>query len=192
MGQGLAHPLVAQVGAAHVELGQEDGRQVAAVVEVDGPFRRVAEALEVGQRDAGAQGHVDLAGLQRHGARRVGDELEHDALQVGLALLPVVGVALQPHMAALDPFLEHKGPGADRRQIGRVVQHIGAGIQVPGQDLGAVAVDVVEQVGRGRGQADHHRVLVRRLDLLDVGEGGTAEGCSFFQTLSRVYSTSAG
>ena len=72
------------------------------------------DARQVGHRDAVAE-HVHLAALElEQRGRRVERELVVDAVEVRLALFPVLRVAGQHDLAARRPLLEHERAGAER------------------------------------------------------------------------------
>jgi hypothetical protein len=87
----------------------------------------VVDALEVAGPDDGALPErlhdVDVTALQGGQAGvLVGDRAEHDLVEVGLAVLPVVRVLLHDQPAVALPALEHERTGADRVGAG-----VGAG-----------------------------------------------------------------
>ena len=86
--------------------GDVGGRQLA-----DRLRRLGLDVLEQRDRDVGAERHVELAGHERQDARRaVLDHLPVDAVEVGLALLPVVGVAHELDRVAALELDELEGP----------------------------------------------------------------------------------
>src|SRR4030095_13236937 len=65
--------------------------------------------------DVGRKGHIEIAGGESKNARRaVLDDLELDAIEVGLALLPVVRVLHELDRFAAPVFDELEGTCADR------------------------------------------------------------------------------
>lgn len=108
-------------------------------------LRQRLQAGEIRLRHGRAAADVDLAGLEGGGAGAlIGDEADHDAVEIGLARVPIIRIALQNDVAALHPFLEHERPGADGRAGILVRQRIGALIDMLRHDRrfrGASAVN---------------------------------------------------
>ncbi|MPL86078.1 hypothetical protein SDC9_32054 [bioreactor metagenome] len=121
---------------------------------------------------AGGQ-DVDLSGLVGHRARGgVGDHVPVDLVEIGLALVPVLGVLHQLDIRALDPFGELERAGADRRVVGRVGGEIGAFVDVLRHDRHRADLETVQERAEGRFQPEHHGLGVRRGDAFDVIENG--------------------
>ena len=105
-----------------------------------------------------------LAAHRRHLCRRAADEDRAEAIQIGLALVPVVRVLLAQHVRALDVL--HQGEGSGAHDVLLVPVH------VLRQDVGAVD-EVVGRQQRGDERAggilelEAHRVGIGRLDGLD-------------------------
>ena len=69
------------------------------------------QASEIGQTQV--LGDIGLACFHgRRDRRGIADKAEDHAIHMGHALAPVVRIALEDHMAAAHPLLEHKGTGA--------------------------------------------------------------------------------
>ena len=113
----------------------------------------------------GARHDVDLVGLQRAGARAdVRDVQGLDRVEVGPALLPVVGFAVGCGAHARVELLEHVAAGADTALPVHSATVLGRA------DDQMVVADQVREVGAAAGQLEHHRVLAVRLDVLDRGD----------------------
>ena len=133
------------------------------------------EPIQVGQRQAVIGGDLDLPGLDRRRRRRpVGNEAPHHAVQIRETLAPIVGVAVRHHVLAALVAHELERAGADRRVVGRVLQHVGPGIDVLRYHVAEIAQGAQQQVERHRLRiAEHGGMLVRRVDrdqvLLQLG-----------------------
>lgn len=164
----LADPHVVERGGGGVE--DVDARGVAeGLVAVD-----PVELADLHAR-ALAQGlqHVDVAGGQAGDAGvLVGDRPEDDLVQLGQALLPVVGVLLHDETVVALPRVEHERAGAHRLRAGVVPRGGGRGGREGPPDgeaelVGPRRVGVRELVGDGE-VVDHH--------YLDVREGSGGVG----------------
>ena len=98
----------------------------------DGLRRLRLDVLEQRDRHVGRERHVELAGHERQDAgRAVLDHLPVDAVEIGLALLPVVRVAHELHRLAALELDELERPRADRigaHVLGRDVAGIDRGV----------------------------------------------------------------
>ena len=125
--------------------------------------RRLHEAVALGGAEAAELDVAPLAADHRDLRGRRGDEHRPEAVQVGLALVPVVGVLLAHDVRALHVLDELEGPGA--RDV----------LLVPVDVLREDLRPVDEVVGRREReeeralrvlQAEAHRGRIRRLDRL--------------------------
>src|SRR5262249_1309028 len=90
------------------------------------------EARVLGQQIMGAERKiilvdiVDLTGLQRQQAGgRIGNNLDNDAVEIGLFRGPVVRVAAKREVVAAHPLQQLEWPLANRRDVRRrVLQHV--------------------------------------------------------------------
>ena len=137
----------------------------------------LADAVEIGERHGREGGELDLVGLERAGRRgAVGQHLVDDLVEIGLALAPIVGVALQPVIFAGLVLGELERAGADRRVVGRVGRDVGAFVDMLGHDAGQRRQRVPDQLERRRlGEAEHGRQCVGRFDRLQILEHDAAE-----------------
>ncbi len=101
----------------------------------------------------------------RHARGGLGDDAHGDAVELGQALLEVVGVLLQLHAVAGRPRLEAERPGADglRRNVGDLVL---------GQDAQLALAEDILEAGIGDLEREAHGERIDRLDLLDHGDVG--------------------
>ncbi|KDD95338.1 hypothetical protein L531_1831 [Bordetella bronchiseptica MO275] len=164
----LPHLDVVEGRLAHVEdevgLRREHLPALGGVLHVGQP----AQALDVDVVHVAAAQGVDAAALERHRARgRVRDHVEDQLVQVGLAFLPVVGIALQLDVFAALPFLELEGAGADGFLVGRVGGVVGARVDVLGHHGREAGLEHQHEGGKGRLQAHHDRVVVDLFDLVE-------------------------
>ena len=133
------------------------------------------QALDVGQRHRVEHAELHLALLERGRARGgVGDDPDHDGVQVRLALVPVVRVPLQANVVALLPLLEDEGAGADRGVQGGVGDEVLALVHVLGQHLGLVRAEGGQEHRRRLGEPEHHGGAVGRVDRRHLAEGHPA------------------
>ena len=95
----------------------------------------------------------------------IGQRPQDDAVEVGLALVPVVGVALQHHAVAGRPRLDDEGPGAD----GIAVVVVALGLDRRRRMDGAVLVGPRQQRG------EVHRRILERVDDRQVVLGFDAQ-----------------
>ncbi len=94
---------------------------------------------------------IGLARLQAGEARlRVRQRLQHDAVEMGMALVPVVRILLQHHAVARVPGLQYIGSGADRIAI--VVVALG----LPGRRR---MNDVIGTLDRQQRRQVHRRIV---------------------------------
>jgi hypothetical protein len=63
-----------------------------------------------------------------HAGVIIADDFEDDAVEIRLALLPVVRVACQHHLDALVPSLQHEGAGPKRVFAGRIAPLLEIGL----------------------------------------------------------------
>ena len=56
----------------------------------------------------------ELFGITRGAGGAVGEDAQHDLIQTRAPLVPVFGILFEDNVAALTPFLQAKGAGADR------------------------------------------------------------------------------
>ena len=157
--QSLAKQLVACRRRAVLRLRQDQVHRAAVLVVDDLVVRILAQPHRVAQQRQ--NGDVEAAAFELGGHRlRIGEDADPDAVQIGLAGLPVVRVLLERDVVALDPFDERERTGADRLVL------LGRGLWIdqvgPGQD--------VEQRWPGLGRVKHHGVCVGSLDRLQRGE----------------------
>jgi hypothetical protein len=124
-----------EVGVGEVELEPvHDGLIVIAVC-FDQEVWVGLERLDLPERHRRIRRVVDLSGLERNRAGvGVGDEADDDAVEIGFARIPVVGIALQHDVAALFPFLENEGTSSNRRASVGIGQGIGPLIDVSRHD----------------------------------------------------------
>ncbi len=176
MGDRLAHLQVLQVLVLEVGFENDDVRRIVGVARLlEADLRALLQPFDVPIRNRRAVADVDVAGLERDGARgRIEHEAGDQAVDMRQRLVPVVRVALPDHMAAAHPLLEDVGAGADRRRVVDVGQRIGVAVAMLRNDRGFRRRQRGQQIGRRLFQTQHDRVLVRRLDRLDLGEGGAA------------------
>ncbi|MCY1211974.1 hypothetical protein D9M72_236980 [compost metagenome] len=171
MGQGLTHAHVLEVRPVQVDVHEQPWREPVIAARFQLQRRQLREPLRILERHRVERRVLRLAFLQRRSpCAGVRNDLEDDLVQVRLALVPVVGIALQHDVVALVPFLEHKGPGAHRLVVVGVVKDVGALIQMLGQHLRAVAVERAEHGQRRLGEAQHHSQRIRRIDLGHLAE----------------------
>ena len=167
-----ARSIAYEMRAAYVDVGE---RCVGLVhVHVVGPRRREEEhlharcVLQLLDRVEGRElVHLDLASAQLQLARvLIGDVGPLHSVEVRLALLPVVGVALEGHRLSDDALVPHEGARADRMLV--EVSPLLAG-EVLGDDPVREQGDVGEERPPWVLEVDDDRRLVRRLDALDGG-----------------------
>ncbi len=104
---------------------------------------------------------VDVAGSECGDLHaRLGDDADHHAVELGKAVLEIIGIPDQDHPVPGRVALEHERPGADRvaRQVGDEVARRDLRLTVR-QDVGEAAVRVRK--------IERHRVGVRRRDVRD-------------------------
>ncbi|MNI53837.1 hypothetical protein D3C73_1086930 [compost metagenome] len=129
------------------------------------------QARQVGQRHGRAVAQVHGAGFESDGGGGRVSHYAHDqAVDVGLGLVPVIGVAFIHDVAAAYPFLELVRARADGRRDGGVGQRVSAVEDVFGDDGCFGGDERAYQVGRGFGQAQHHGVVVGRFNGADIRE----------------------
>ena len=162
-GQRLADALVVEGLLLVVDDAQQDAVP-RALLHRDLVAEGLHQAVTLGGAETPELDVGPLAADHRDLRRRRGHEHGPEAVEVGLALVPVVGVLLPHHVGALHVLDELEGAGAHDVLL------------VPVDVLGQCVRLVDEVVGRGQGeeegalrvlQAEAHRGRVRRLDHLD-------------------------
>ena len=110
---------------------------------------------------------MQLAGFHlRRGGRAIGDHAPDDAVEIGRVRAPVVLVAVGDDILSALIFDELERPGADRREIGRVLPDVTALIEMLGRDIAEVGQGAQQQVQRHRPLVFEDRGFgVRRFDL---------------------------
>ncbi len=163
-----------EVAVVQIELDAR-GRVVEVLVaaRVQAQVRHVLQAVEVRNGHGRGAGEIDRAALQRGGGRGlVGNEAHNQSVDVWLARVPVVRVALVDHVAAAHPFLEHEGAGTDRCLVGRVAGQVLALVHMPGNDGRLRGRERGEQEGRGLAQHQHGGMRIGRAHFGHAREGG--------------------
>jgi hypothetical protein len=104
---------------------------------------------------------------RRQAGRSVGGREDDVLVDVGPALVEVVGVPREDHPHLARVLLQDEGAGADQPllEIAVLLQHLA------GEDHGDRLGHVVREQDVGRLEVDAQRVLVRRVHPLDLGEG---------------------
>ena len=129
--------------------------------------RVVPDVLQQRHRDVGGEGHVELAGDERQHARRaVGHDGELDAVEIGQALLPVVGVLHQ-----LDALVHLELGELERAGADRLAPHL-VGRHVAGIDRRVARGEQRHQRGLRRLEMERGLGVAVGGDLLDVGPPG--------------------
>ena len=114
---------------------------------------------------------VGLAGLQAGEARlRVGQRLQHDAVEIGLVLVPVVRILLQHHAVAGGPGLQDVGTGADGIAVVVVALGLPGRRRVNRHCSSSVDAQERRQVHRRIVQIIDDRQFVGRLHVVDDGD----------------------
>jgi hypothetical protein len=110
-------------GAADVGIVERRHGAVDQDVEIEVHRRRLADRLRrvlgdqlaVRRRHFPAEGEIKSAGDEaQDGGRGIADNVEVDAVEIGLVLFPVVGIAHQPDVLELAELRELERSGADR------------------------------------------------------------------------------
>ena len=135
----------------------------------DAGVLELAQARHVEIFHRAARQHVDLAGFV--GDRTRGGVRNHvpvDLVDIGLALDVVVRILDQFDERALLPFLEHEGPGADRRVVGRVGLEVGAFIDVLRNHRQRADLEDADEGAERLLQREDDRRVIRSLDLVEL------------------------
>ena len=176
MGDRLAYLLRLERRIAHVHV-----RHDAAVVDAIAVLEN-RDVLVLPQiRDGGGWQSVDadvvdLASFEREHARgRVGNELRHHAVEVGLVLHVVIRIALHDDVAAARPLFEDERAGADRVPVvALVLARVAALVDV--LRVNPLVHQRPREECRERVFHSHdQRGLVGRLDLVDGREAGRCD-----------------
>ena len=126
--------------------------------------RVVLDVLQERHRDVGREGHVELAGGEgQHARRPVGHDGELDGVEIGQALLPVVGVLHQLDALVHPELGELERAGADRLAPHLVDRHV-AGI-----DRRVARGEQRQQRGLRRLEMERRHGVAVGGDLLDIG-----------------------
>src|SRR5450830_1891384 len=127
MGDGAAYAHIFQVFVAEVVVEIEHRRRPLIPIGFDLDLAGLGQALRFLGRHRADYGVLRVAVFQRGGAGAgVRHDLEDDLVQVRLALVPIVGIALQRDVVAAAPLLEHERPRANGLVVVRIVEHVGA------------------------------------------------------------------
>lgn len=132
---------------------------------------RLLQLIALLRREAAELGR-DLPALQRVHHRRAREQHGAEPVEIGLARLVILLVALADPVRALDVLDEPERPAAEdvRAREVRVLLQLRRRIEaVPG------AGEVLQHRRVGLAELEDHRVLVGGLDRRDVLEGGLAE-----------------
>ena len=158
-----------------VEVELDDRRLHLVALGRDREMRQRLQTLDVERQHRAEARDVRLLRLERRCARAaVGDEARDDPVEVGPALLPVVGVAVEPHVLALLPFHEFVGARADRFVRVGMVGDVAGAEDVLGQHRRFIARQRHQHVRRGLGKMEHDGERIRSVDRFDRAEGADA------------------
>ena len=133
----------------------------------DHSFR--GELLDVVGRNG--RDHVDLASDQRVDPRRgLGDGSPDDSIEIGIGLVPVVGVAFVDDALAAHALDEPERPGADGVLLDLLVAPLldGLGAHVDGDADARRLRELVDEERERLGERELHGVLVDRLHRVQV------------------------
>jgi len=183
----MANGGMGQLGPAEVELEHQVVRLPRIALVGHGQRGQLLQAFDIVQRHAVPGNVVDLAGFQRRRAcRRVGDDAKHDAVQVGLALVPVVLVADQVDLLTLGPALEFEGTGPDRFLVVGIGENVGVFVKMPRQHGQALCVQEVQHDQRRALEFQDGRVIVGGGDVVEVGQDVSADRVDLFPDFQRA------
>ncbi len=184
VGDGLAHPDVLELRVAHVELEIEHGAQHREAVGRHGEAGQLGQPDQVGEAHREATADIDLAGLEGDDpGAGIGNEAGDQPIDLRLALLPIIGVALHLEIGAALPRLELERAGADRRIDVANLGRIGDGVEMLGQHRRFAGGERGHDVGRRAGELEDRGEIVRGLDRLEVGERGASARMILLQDL---------
>lgn len=128
---------------------------------------------------------MDFARFQRgSGSRFILDEPPDDAVEIGIAFAPVVFILFCHHVLAAFVFDEFERAGAHGGGVVRVVQNVGAFVQVLGHRVAKVGHSSNEQINRHRlGIVENGRVRIGAIDRFQIGLQGRRIVQQFFPHL---------
>ena len=154
----LVQRRVARVDEDHVLAGD------LALGDRDLHFRIASQPLHLGQRHRIIGNEVDIALLERECPRGlVGNDLEHQPVEIRAVLKVELRVAHEGDVAALAVFLEHERAGAHRLEICRILPRVLPGVEdVLGDDRRTV------EIGEAAQQ--------RRIGIFELEDGGVLVG----------------
>ena len=167
----LPDPQIGKDRVAQVEFHRRVGDVVFKPLRAHVETRVVAQPFEIGHRNPVEAGFMQLARLKRGGTRGlVGDEAPDHPVQIGIVRpAPVIIVAHPDDVLAALVFLELEGAGADRRLVVRVLEDVGAFVQVLGHRVAKIGHRRHDQVQRHRlGIVEHRGQRIGAIDRFQV------------------------
>ncbi len=121
VGDRLAYRQPGEIGVVQIEFDGRDVGAIAIACRLDAERRVRLQPCQISERHRIVAAEIDFARLEGDGAGgRIGDETDDDPVEIWLALVPVVRIAVEDHVAGTLPFLEHERPGSDRGPVVRV------------------------------------------------------------------------
>ena len=187
----MAHFGLAEHRVRGVDQHEVERRNGGLLVDVD--LGLAFHLTDVGLRQEHGRQNVDLTRHDRvHAVLRLGNDLEDDLFERGLASRPVIGVLHEGDLLAGRPLRELEGAGADRGAVGRVGGQVAGAVDVLRQDRGVEHLHLDEERCVGLLQLDLDGHVVGRADRLDAADDALRASVLFQAGLERPLDVFAG